>query len=177
MAHFLRFSLAALHLLRDVSGKTPVSYRFPKKCSKCGKIYHSPDAFLSETDELVENSNDICYQIAGKTRIFRYRNCKKPCMSTLVVTSEERRDSSPGGLEKRRLFQNLESSLKNSFPGLSCKARHDGLLYLFRLIILEGFKPDEAHELLIQDLDSGSFQGFVNEPKVAVEQFKQKRTV
>ncbi|WP_132316534.1 hypothetical protein [Pseudobacteriovorax antillogorgiicola] len=146
-----------------------VEARFPKKCTKCGHIYHSPTEFMSETNVLDTEERDICYQIAGRTRIFRYRNCPPPCNSTLVVVTEERRDTSKLGLERRRLFGVVHRQMNETLANLSPGVTHSLTLYLFRAIAFEGLSPMEAYVLMKRDIETKRFLGFEDEAPVLVE--------
>ena len=148
--------------------------RFPKRCTKCGSVYESPADFMENTHGLSGEERDICYLIGGQTRIFRYRNCPAPCNSTLVVVTDERRDTSQVGLKRRKLFGRVHEILNESLPGVSPGVTHSLTLYLFRAITFEGLTPLEAYVLMKKDIETKRFLGFQGEAPVLVEAIKGK---
>lgn len=143
---------------------------FPKQCSKCGKMYYSPKDFIDNTTVLNDdNDMDVCYEIAGKAKIFRYRNCPSPCNSTLVAVTDERRDTSKLGLERREIFGQIQQELETKLGEVDRSAIHDLTLYLFRCICYEGIGALEAYVMLRKDIESGSFLGFEAQQPVLVE--------
>ena len=82
--------------------------RFPKTCSNCGRVYHSLADFLRRCHGLPDSSGLAEHELDALV-VGVYRNCL--CGSTLVVICEDRRDTSPAGLRRRQLFQQLLESL------------------------------------------------------------------
>ncbi len=148
--------------------KTPENV-FPKKCSKCGNVYHSPEDFYNNTVGIDGHDYDVCYSIGDQTRIFRYRNCPPPCNSTLVVASQERRDTSDNGLARRQCFATIHQVLRETLPHVSSGACHSITLYLIRSVTYENLSPLEAYLFLKNDVKEKRFLGFAEEPEIIVE--------
>lgn len=142
---------------------------FPKKCCKCGKVYNSPEDFYENTLGIDGHDHDVCYSIGDQTRIFRYRNCPPPCNSTLVVATQERRDVSENGLERRKLFGLIHKELSSRLPKISSGACHSITLYLIRSLSYENLSPLEAYLFLKNDIAEKRFMGFAQEPEIVVE--------
>ena len=149
---------------------------FPKKCSGCGRVYRSSEDFIARTEELPNHRQDVCYMIDNQAKILSYRNCPEPCMSTLVIANDERRDNSPVGLARRRLFHDLLVIASRSHAGLRSLARHDVILYLVRSIVWEGHRPNEAIAILHDDVAADRFRGFADAPKVELDIIKSKKS-
>ena len=75
---------------------------FPKKCSKCGKVFVNMEAFNRDTDKLPRGRDEVCYVINREVKIYKFRNCPSPCHSTLVTVCDERRDTSFNGRKRRQ---------------------------------------------------------------------------
>ena len=81
---------------------------FPKQCATCGRNYATADAFIKETESLVDNTGlmeGFSFEEEEDVTIELYRNCV--CGSTLVDWFSDRRDTSPKGLERREVFGKL----------------------------------------------------------------------
>lgn len=150
----------------------PATVSFPKICTNCGKLYQSPENFLEKT-QTIRDKKDVCYLIKGEVRIFRYRNCDPPCSSTLVITSEDRRDMSPLGEQYRRVFGEIMAVLGAEIPALNQRSTHSLTLYLFRMVRNEVIPPREACGMLLEDLKSGRFTGFNYEEPLLVEEISK----
>ncbi len=72
--------------------------KFPKKCNTCGRTYHSRSEYMTETLKLQGKRDTIFDQIG----VQEYRNCV--CGSTLIVLTQDRRDTSEFGEARRQLF-------------------------------------------------------------------------
>ena len=70
---------------------------FPKKCNNCGKLYNNIDDFLRATLSMEDLST-----IFDEGGLQEYRNCV--CGSTLLLLTDDRRDKSEAGAQKRKLF-------------------------------------------------------------------------
>ena len=79
---------------------------FPKKCSKCGKVYVSLSELVCQTAKLMRQSGLIVADDEdSKPVVGLYRNCT--CGTTLLVLCKNRRDVSPRGLRRRETFGEL----------------------------------------------------------------------
>lgn len=87
-------------LSESIEGKLKRLYsvKFPKKCNNCGMIYNSRAEYLQQTKAYLDRHNSIM----EKTRVLEFRDCL--CGSTLVVVTEDRRDNTPFGVARRKLF-------------------------------------------------------------------------
>ena len=91
--------------------KTLSDTTFPKKCSCCGRVFNSPDDFITSTEAMISGSglksslddNDISI-------IELFRNCL--CGSTLMNEFCDRRDTSPQGEKRREAFGNTLNILE-----------------------------------------------------------------
>lgn len=136
--------------------------RFHKTCKNCGKVYKSKSDFIANTDSMNGKPDNICYKINGKTRIFLYRNCNPPCLSTLSYTMDERRDMTPAGVRARELFDEVHKIIMDKTQ-LNRGTSHSLTLFLFRAIRNDYLKPNEAYEVLIEDTKYSRFKGFEGE--------------
>jgi hypothetical protein len=103
------------------NGKTQELYRglrsmakdsFPKKCPKCGKEYATVEDFFYETQSTWSESGlKQGLSDDDRTIVEVFRNCD--CGSTLMEVFQERRDASPLGIERRRLFGHLMEIVMN----------------------------------------------------------------
>ena len=95
--------------------KTLVDTAFPKKCSKCGKIYPDSHAFLTETTPVKDHNlsdNSGLFSLDGVGNVAAigvFRNCI--CGTTLLVDFHDRRDLTDQGNERRTRFDQLLQSL------------------------------------------------------------------
>jgi len=84
---------------------------FPKICANCGRSYDSLEDFLQNTVDIPKSTGllEIKFQ---STSVGLMRNCS--CHSTLMVECMNRRDNSPRGNERRKIFDRLMSMLTAS---------------------------------------------------------------
>ena len=96
--------------LRDLVDST-----FPKTCPKCGKVYPSKDAFLTETiavrDITLEDRSGLFCLEGGpvETAVGLFRNCT--CGTTIMANFQDRRDRSGSGRIRRKRFAALMDML------------------------------------------------------------------
>ena len=159
--------LEELHSLYSRPNATPQekvesNVRFPKTCKNCGKVYKSKSDFIANTDSISGKSDNVCYKINGETRIFLYRNCNPPCLSTLSYTMDERRDMTPAGIRIRELFDEVHKIIMDKTQ-LAFGTSHSLTLFLFRAIRNDGLTPNEASEVLIEDTKLLRFKGYEGE--------------
>ncbi len=94
---------------------TLVDTTFPKKCTKCGRIYASQEEFLRETipvrDITLEDKSGLFALNLGETEttIGVFRNCE--CGTTLMADFADRRDNSDAGQQRREQFDKLLAML------------------------------------------------------------------
>ncbi len=113
---------------------TLVDTTFPKKCTKCGRMYTSQEEFLRETipvkDISLEDKSGLFALDMGETEttIGVFRNCE--CGTTLMADFADRRDTSEAGQRRREQFDKLMAMLTdhNMEPEL---ARHELLQILY----------------------------------------------
>ena len=160
-------------MLAKVDSKDLPSEKFPKKCSKCGIVYQTADDFMNMTNGVGSHKNDICYNVGGKTKIFRYRNCPAPCHSTLVVVTEERRDSTIAGIERRKVFGKIYRTVLEHVEGIQESSAHNIALYLIRGILHEGLSASESYVLMMSDISEGRFKGFQGENPIVVDGYQK----
>lgn len=135
---------------------------FPKKCSKCGKVFENMEAFNRDTDRLARGREEVCYVINREVKIYQFRNCPSPCHSTLVTVSNERRDLSFEGRRRRQTFDRIFETLSEVLE-INDEELHSLVLYITRAVSYEGMNPDESIQLLKQDIRSNRFEGFPDE--------------
>lgn len=76
---------------------------FPKKCSNCGRLYHSPAEFLTHSQAIPGRSGlKESFDEDDSTIVEVFRNCE--CGSTLLDFFENRRDTSEKGNRRREVF-------------------------------------------------------------------------
>ncbi len=85
--------------------KTP----FPRKCTKCARIFETFEDFYKDTSEIARGT--VNYPILGND-FYLHRNCPSPCETTLVVVFVDRRDDSLPGLRRRLLFETCMNRLR-----------------------------------------------------------------
>jgi ribosomal protein S27AE len=89
---------------------------FPKSCPKCGKVYDTKLAFLSETipvkDHMLEDRSGLFHMHTDpeSTSVGLFRNCS--CGTTLMADFRDRRDNSEGGRMRREHFDTLLDRLQ-----------------------------------------------------------------
>jgi hypothetical protein len=97
-----------LNGLRELSTTT-----FPRRCSKCGRVFYSFDEFVHETKRLNGSSglmeNRGCPEDGDAPIVELYRNCV--CGSTLMEFFNNRRDTSWNGQRRRAIFGKLVEGL------------------------------------------------------------------
>jgi len=77
---------------------------FPKRCANCGKIYHTVEDYVRETEALAGNKGIKAIDDEEEDENFLelYRNCT--CGSTLMDYFQDRRDTTDRGLKRRQAF-------------------------------------------------------------------------
>ena len=96
-------ALASLtDLAEQVEKKLTEIYRekFPKTCRTCERVFNTRDEYLKATFATAKQG--VLWD-AHVNKVQEYRNCV--CGSTMLLIVPERRDRSPFGLERRRLFK------------------------------------------------------------------------
>ncbi|MGR9051814.1 MAG: oxidoreductase [Gammaproteobacteria bacterium] len=85
---------------------------FPKRCSNCGRVYHSVAHFLAETQDLPDGRSSLKASMEedGSEIVEVFRNCK--CGSTLMDEFGCRRDLSERGKKRRDEFDKLKTFLQ-----------------------------------------------------------------
>ncbi len=122
-----------------------VDTTFPKTCTKCGKVYETKAAFLTETipvkDITLEDRSGLFSLEGGpiETAVGLFRNCT--CGTTLMADFRDRRDNSDNGQVRRLRFATLIDKL--SEHGI---ARGDARLELLK--VLHGETSSLIDELL-----------------------------
>ncbi len=97
---------------------------FPKKCSNCGKLYHSPAEFLTRSQAIPGRSGlKESLDEDDATIVEVFRNCD--CGSTLLDFFENRRDSSERGSRRREVFGKMLVLLQSK--GLSVEEAREEL--------------------------------------------------
>ena len=86
---------------KQVEQKLTAIYRekFPKTCNTCERVFATREEYLEATNPTEKHGirwDDFI------DKVQEYRNCT--CGSTLVIMVPDRRDMSPFGIERRRLF-------------------------------------------------------------------------
>lgn len=91
---------------------------FPKTCPKCGRVYSNFDEYLFDTYDLREESGLMGYEFedTGK-HVGLYRNCA--CGSTIMIFCMDRRDITPNGELRRKLFGEMLERLVKMGMGAS----------------------------------------------------------
>ena len=87
---------------------------FPKKCNSCGRTYKNAEEFFAATHDVKQQASGLkaAEYDDGRVIVESFRNCA--CGSTLLVYFNDRRDMSPRGLQRRKLFGELLDQLVNS---------------------------------------------------------------
>lgn len=76
---------------------------FPKECASCGRVYHSPQDFVTQSESIGGRSGlKHGYDDDDQPVVELFRNCL--CGSTLMDFFSDRRDRSPAGLKRRQVF-------------------------------------------------------------------------
>lgn len=83
--------------------------KFPKKCNCCGTIYETREQYLQATRSLNRTAT-----IFERNKVQEYRDCT--CGSTLTLVTDDRRDNSEFGKERRRLFELCVEKLQKAQP-------------------------------------------------------------
>lgn len=92
-----------------------VDSTFPKTCTKCGKIFETKEAFLTETipvkDITLEDRSGLFSLEGGHVdaAVGLFRNCT--CGTTLMADFKDRRDNSDNGNIRRQRFDTLMDAL------------------------------------------------------------------
>lgn len=122
-----------------------VDTTFPKTCTKCGKVYPSKEAFLTETipvKDITLADRSGLFSLEGgpiETAVGLFRNCT--CGTTLMADFRDRRDNSDNGQVRRLRFAALMDKL--SEQGV---AHGDARLELLK--VLHGESSSLIDELL-----------------------------
>lgn len=86
---------------------------FPKVCATCGQRYETVEEFVEQTEALRKSTGlKEDYDDDDNVIVNLFRNCT--CGSTLMDEFNDRRNLSPGGLERRRKFGELLDKLTAS---------------------------------------------------------------
>lgn len=84
---------------------------FPKQCSTCSRIYHSPEDFFRHSSAPTFGSGlKRSWDDDENTVVELFRNCE--CGSTLMDFFMDRRDSSARGVKRRTVFGRLLDALE-----------------------------------------------------------------
>ncbi len=92
-----------------------VDTSFPKTCTKCGKIFETKEAFLTETipvkDITLEDRSGLFSLEGGptETSVGLFRNCT--CGTTLMADFQDRRNNTDSGQVRRQRFDALMDTL------------------------------------------------------------------
>jgi hypothetical protein len=121
---------------------------FPKRCGNCGRLYHSVEDFLRQTEAVRGNHSGLKASEDGgdRTVVELFRNCV--CGSTLMDVFNDRRDQSEQGLRRRLRFEQLLDLLEARGIARDT-ARHELLRLLSgeRSQLLEPLLPPSRPEL------------------------------
>lgn len=98
---------------------------FPKKCLTCGKIYKTFEDFLKKTESTLQTTGLQEYEVEKKF-VGLFRQCL--CHSTLMIPCLDRRDTSPQGEKRRKIFEELLKKLMEA--GLEREKGREELLKL-----------------------------------------------
>lgn len=83
---------------------------FPKKCSMCHREFHTAEDFVSQSLPVPSGSGlKASMDDDDRPIVELFRNCV--CGSTLMDFFSERRDTSEAGLNRRRVFANIQAML------------------------------------------------------------------
>jgi hypothetical protein len=72
--------------------------KFPKRCNTCGRVFHDHAEYMASTRAL---RGGALFDEDDR-EVHEYRDC--PCGSSLLVLVGDRRDETPFGQRRRRLF-------------------------------------------------------------------------
>lgn len=103
---------------------------FPKHCNNCGRVYHTADEFLQQTQAIRQSSTGLKqgFDDNNIAIVEAYRNCY--CGSTLMDFFTDRRDVSDAGQHRRQLFNKLLPHLQEK--GMD---RAEARAYLLRVLL------------------------------------------
>lgn len=114
---------------------------FPKKCQHCGKVYSNILQFTQDTQPIRAEISGFKESKTDQDTILElFLNCA--CGSTLMDFFQDRRDSSPQGLQRRQLFGEILENLINA--GLNHETARKELLKVLnggQSAILSNFTP------------------------------------
>ncbi len=103
-----------------------VDSTFPKTCTKCGRIFPTKEAFLTETTpvkDLALEERSGLFSLEGgpvEAAVGLFRNCT--CGTTLMADFKDRRDKSNRGQSRRRRFDMLLDALSaKGIPPLAAR--------------------------------------------------------
>lgn len=102
---------------------------FPKECATCGRVYRSPEDFVQQSEDIAGRSGlKHGYDEDDRPVVELFRNCV--CGSTLMDFFSDRRDASPRGLKRRRVFGKMLALLESR--GMDSQTARQELLRLMR---------------------------------------------
>jgi hypothetical protein len=102
---------------------------FPKECATCGRVYHSPEDFVQQSEDIAGRSGlKHGYDEDDRPVVELFRNCV--CGSTLMDFFSDRRDASPSGLRRRQAFGKMLAHLETR--GMDNQTARQELLKLMR---------------------------------------------
>jgi hypothetical protein len=85
---------------------------FPKECATCGRVYHSPEDFVQQSEDIAGRSGlKHGYDDDDRPVVELFRNCI--CGSTLMDFFSDRRETSPSGLKRRQVFGKMLTHLES----------------------------------------------------------------
>lgn len=143
LAEFARHGLDA-NVVRELASATTeidkdldrlYADKFPKKCNTCGRVYRTRAEYMKMTRELRAAGT---FFDEHEREVQEYRDCE--CGSSLLVLTSNRRDDSPFGRRRRKMFdvwlvrlaQNTGKSsdelaplLRQVFRAALARARHE----------------------------------------------------
>lgn len=102
---------------------------FPKECRTCGRVYHSPEDFITQSEGIAGRTGlKSSYDDDDRPIVELFRNCL--CGSTLLDFFSDRRDTSPAGLRRREVFTKMLAQLEKR--GMKAETARQELLNLMR---------------------------------------------
>ena len=102
---------------------------FPKECASCGRVYHSPRDFVTQSESIGGRSGlKHGYDEDDQPVVELFRNCV--CGSTLMDFFSDRRDRSATGLKRREVFGKMLDHLQSR--GMDNETARQELLRLMR---------------------------------------------
>ena len=104
---------------------------FPKKCNNCGRVYHTVESFITETERINNSVSGLTSSTDedGSKVVELFRNCV--CGSTLMDAFNDRRDLSEKGEQRRNNFDRLLNMVQTNYNIDKSTAREE-LLKIMR---------------------------------------------